>query len=187
MRGFVQQTERYIRASACNSMMSVVNTPIMPVPMSLGPSIWCERSRDKSQDRSWEGSFTTYLHIRISMFPGPSSQASNYCQSSYWGPECGGTAGHHWDAAFTFSDPNCMALSRTIDNEYFKESAITATTLLLTNITRSQRSDILAIVGSKIFGVCGWVDDNWLTIGFKIGCKIGIKFGFKFPKKYIDK
>ena len=32
--------------------------------------------------------------------------------------------------------------------------------------TRSQRSDILAIVGSKIFGVCGWVVDNWLTIGW---------------------
>ena len=67
--------------------------------------------------------------------------------------------------------------------------------------TRSQRSKILAIVGSKIFGVCGWVVNNWLTIGCKIGFKIDCKIGCKkiywqvfkkkiltnFKKKYIDK
>ena len=34
--------------------------------------------------------------------------------------------------------------------------------------TRSQRYEILAIVSSKIFGVCGWLVDNGLTIGWDI-------------------
>ena len=35
---------------------------------------------------------------------------------------------------------------------------ISATLIFIqANITRSQRSEILAIVGSKILGVCGWV------------------------------
>ena len=56
-------------------------------------------------------------------------------------------------------------------------------------LKRSQRSEILAIVGSKIFGVCGWVVENttigWqlVEIGCKIGCKISCKIGCKIGRK----
>ena len=45
----------------------------------------------------------------------------------------------------------------------------------------------MAINGSKIFRVCDWVVDNWLTIGWQyrltIGCKMGCKIGFKISCK----
>ena len=34
----------------------------------------------------------------------------------------------------------------------------------------------MAIVGSKIFGVCGWVVDNWLTIGWDIDWQLVAKW-----------
>ena len=45
----------------------------------------------------------------------------------------------------------------------------------------------MAIVGSKIFRVCGWVVDNWLTIGWQLVAKLVSKLASKLVAKLIAK
>ena len=64
---------------------------------------------------------------------------------------------------------------------------ISATLIFIqANITRSQRSEILAIVGSKIFGVCGIVAEK-LIIDWQLVANLVAKLVDKFSKIILDK